>query len=411
MNQFLTWWNLKIAILGRGFAGLSLAWEMQLRGHQVVVVGVGAKERGHGSALRPASYAAVGISSIKGHFLPDSLLFSVKLKAHAGLEGWLQQVERCAGIPIPRFKGRIFEPFYEAEEFIALHERIYHGNPTGLYRNRIVGSEDLCNLLQGARIQVSPLGAFEFFEDLWFDPQRCLEALEVSILKKGGTIVEGCLEKIGEVEGDQLTCLIRPLEEKQLVKLVADRIVFACGSHTNDALKKVGPNLSLPVHLCTGVTLNYNHQASLGAYIGLRHKKTNTIVFNNKLIVGSSSINHLSQYHQLLPLKVEEKEGNQYLEEIDPKIKKMGCLDDAIKIRWGARLRAKDRYPVMGPLMELGYQTDKIHSTLLSGIWIFTGLYKNGLQISWLLARELATAIEKSATNILNPRFSLRRLN
>ena len=59
--------------------------------------------------------------------------------------------------------------------------------------------------------------------------------------------------------------------------------------------------------------------------------------------------------------------------------------------RFGLRLRTKDRAPVCGRL-----------SGFADRIWVFSGFYKNGLQLAPLMAADLAQAIASNDETVIS---------
>ena len=414
---------LKILILGRGFAGLSLAWELIHRGHKVVVVGHGVSSYSSEHNRHPASCAAVGVSSLKGHFLADSALFAAKLASHHGLESWLQGIEVFSKRHIPRFKGSVFEPFFNCREFQYLHERIFHGNPTGLYRNRIVDSKEFREKISLEWKEAHPLGAFEYYNDLWFDPAVCLEALEKAIRSKGGQIIDGLLNGISlqvqqnskaksQEEKNILKCAIQLLMGTESMFCETQHMVLACGSYLNDVLFKLDAGFSLPVSLCSGSTLTYKSTYNNYSSWGLRIKKTNFIFSNSQVIVGSSSFNHDIGRHSLLEGLIPKSGFEEYKMTKDEQLAHV--VGEEVKLsrfQWGARLKAKDRSPIIGSLVQLANNVSMAFpKEILPKIWIFSGLYKNGLQVAWWLAKNLSDEIEGQKNKIVMQDFSIKRL-
>lgn len=404
---------MKVLIFGRGFAGLSLALELLNRGHEVQVAGVGTAQSWVAHPLRPASAAAVGMSSNKGHFWADTDLFELKLKGHRGLESWLKRVESAAEMKIPRFSGRVFEPFFNRREYEYLHERIFHTNPTGFYRNRIVPWQGIKPDLDGTSFGLTPLGAFEYFDDLWFDPKSCLTALERSIMRCGGQIVDGSIETL-EWMGDRygkIRSRIRLIPHGTVYLSDSDQIVLACGSHINDVLNKISPGFLLPIRICSGTTLRYRSPSALRTGWALRVKKTNFVAYGDGIIVGSSSINHNISRHDELASQQCKHEMDHYSASTHHLLESMTSRVQLIEKIWGARVRTNDRYPLIGPLIELSDKISiPIQPHVIKRLWIFTGMYKNGLQLSWLLAKNLADSIELSGGAIISNKLSLKRL-
>lgn len=425
---------MKILILGRGFAGLSFAREIQQLGHDAIVIGnpLGI----HRSTSHPekrtfeghaaASRAAVGISSLKGHFLPQTRMFEEKIRGHEGLGKWLAQISADSGIPIPFFRGPIFEAYFSSKEFEHLHERIFHSNFHGFYKNHLLEASEFLQLFAGRKsLMASPLGAFQFYDDLWFDPSQCLNSLESAIIKNGGIIITGSFQHLifkdknplDTISPGRLTSFVDTSDYpgSQPLSLNHDHLVIACGSSTNDILNLLEcPTINLS--LCTGVTtVSSSHQTSSTPPWFLRYKKTNIVGLKEALIYGSTSLNkNLPGLKSLPPSSINDDIICSDLKN-DLEISNLIGRPRVTEHLWGARVRTKDRSPVLGNLAMLynsktGSQFRSYPHFVLNNIWIMTGFYKNGLQLSWIFAQKLAQALLKNAPEVIEKDFSLSRL-
>ncbi len=415
---------MQFVVLGRGFAGLSVAWELQQKGHQVTVVGISPEsEDDPGSGDLPslargsASRAAIGVSSLKGHFLPQTKMFREKILGHQGLSHWIDQIIRVSGIQIPFFRGALFEPFFNKMEFTHLHERIFHGNFHGLYKNKILTPQEFERSYPGWRdLKKPPLGAFQFFDDLWFDPGRCLDALEVAISKIGGQIIPGSFRDLSSYQKEGSPSFSVKIQSgSREINLNCDQMVIACGSSTNDILTTLDAP-TLPLSLCTGVTtISANEDGRRLNPWCLRVRKTNIVGLETSLRYGSSSLNKKAS--SLSQLTSQNRTDDIY--ETD-KADRTGIFNLISRPKnatylWGARVRTKDRAPVMGNLKMLYdrplFERFKSYPpSILESVWIMTGFYKNGLQLSWSFAQKLSAAMLAKNPDFIEDEFSLIRI-
>lgn len=415
---------MQFVILGRGFGGLSIGWELQQQGHQVTVVGMpyqgGLGDLGKAAFQSfigiPASRAAIGVSSLKGHFLPQTKMFREKILGHQGLFPWVDQISRVSGIQVPFFRGSLFEPFFTKTEFAHLHERIFHGNFHGFYKNQILTPQEFQESYLGwSELKKTALGAFQFFDDLWFDPGRCLDALEAAIAKKGGQIIPGSFKALNSPKKDgRASIKVTIQSESQEIVLSCDQMVIACGSSTNDILTTLKvPNL--PLSLCTGVTsITLDLSQRCQSPWSLRIRKTNIVGYETTLRYGSSSFNKKASSLNQLASNDQAQDIDDTEKAHSSEIFNLINRPQNVSYLWGARVRTKDRAPMLGNLKmlcdhQMFTSSNDYPTSLLENVWIITGFYKNGLQLSWSFAQKLAAAMIAKKADLIEDEFSLIR--
>jgi glycine/D-amino acid oxidase-like deaminating enzyme len=344
-------------------------------------------------------------------------MFREKILGHQGLFQWVNQISRVSGIQIPFFRGALFEPFFTKTEFAHLHERIFHGNFHGLYKNKILTPQEFEHSYLGwSDLKKPALGAFQFFDDLWFDPGKCLDALEGALIKKGGNIIPGSFKAlISENKEGPISIKVTIHSGSQEIILSCDQVVIACGASTNDILQTLEVP-TLPLNLCTGVTtlsrdVNLRRQSPWC----LRIRKTNIVGLESSSRYGSSSFNKkASSLSQLASQdKIHDIDETDKANNTD--IFKLINRPQNVSYLWGARVRTKDRAPVMGNLKmlcdhRLFTSANNYPPSLLDSVWIITGFYKNGLQLSWSFAQKLSAAMLAKRPDFIEDDFSLIRI-
>jgi glycine/D-amino acid oxidase-like deaminating enzyme len=170
----------KIAIAGRGLAGLSLSLRMAKAGWQPILFG-------RRSSPDNASRCAQGIVCNKGLIFAESPLFRAKLQALRSLPAWLDELELLSGLEIPRHLIGVEEPYWDEVDFQKTIRRVYRGNFWGCYRASHLTSLQWQNCPYKAR---SPLGYMKYPADGWFDVGAALDALEEANQKLGVQLIE-----------------------------------------------------------------------------------------------------------------------------------------------------------------------------------------------------------------------------
>jgi glycine/D-amino acid oxidase-like deaminating enzyme len=371
--------ELSVHVIGRGIIGLSIAYEMCLRGWQVTVLGPK-------DLSGTASRAAVGVSSLKGHILPGHPLFLAKMKGHEGLPGWLKNIERDSGQVIPQLRSGVVEPFFDLKGFQYLSERIFHGKYRGCLRARLYGEGTDAEAQTGAGLlRPRPRGAFVYSGDLWFDPDKTLTALETAIVRLGGTFLDVLVKRVipdlGSGASIEAEVDTGTDQSGQSIRIKAQEVVIAAGAFTSEILEtSLLPSLGL--QYSPGETLFA--KLNVAEPFNLRLGKTNYVAHEGLLRWGSSSrvVRDLAQEIQggASPSAVQT-----LLSDAERFIKPTFMQQSSLQVRWGIRTRVRDRAPVVGPLFWPDLPLKKV--------WVAVGFYKNGLQLAGLLAHYLGDAL------------------
>lgn len=164
----------KVLVLGRGLAGLCLAYELLKLGEKPVVIGLKAGI---------ASRIGQGMASTKGLLLPQSRLFADKLRGQHYLASFLAEIQRQE--PLRFLIGKAYEPYQSEEEFLHLKRRVHRLQHCGLFQTKNLGSKALPDLLLPGQF----LGAFRYDSDIWVDQEGLCHALEAILVRGGATLI------------------------------------------------------------------------------------------------------------------------------------------------------------------------------------------------------------------------------
>lgn len=380
-----------VAIVGAGIAGLSLAFELARRSTLRITVIAPAQ---HLSGT--ATPAAQGISAIKGLLVARDHLFHAKLSAHRFLRTWLPEVSAAAGLPIPQNHDGVGELCPDLASYQRVAGRVFQRRFQGAFG------------VMAGKFGEAGIHGLLYPGDFWFDPGGLLDALEIGIHHTGGTRTRRIHASVVSISAGDAACL--RLDDGS--SLTARQVVLANGwqapallGHLSGAASWVSRPAWKKV---PGKTIEWKSSqplispvfapASRPVSSFVRGTRSITLTPAGSLVAGplnneedgalgeqeSDLLSSIALEAALfLPLPGED----------------LSALQLAVS-RWGIRLRCRDRAPVCGPLD---------HSSG-RGVWLFTGFYKNGLQLAPWLAPRLADALAARAMDAIPPAFSTGRL-
>lgn len=349
-----------VVIIGRGFAGLSLALELAKSGASRIEI-----IHDENDALE-ASSAAHGISTIKGIFEADSELFSKKIDGHRGFDHWLQQLEILVGSKRPPHVWRlgVSESFPTAEDFRKDFGRIYRKDFVGLKNVKV----DFSAKDQFARAR--------YPADFWIDPQYLLDILIEACKRLGVEMTPGRVLKVRPREGHSELVL-----DTRTVR--ARCTVICAGAGAAALIPKDCPEALTSLFAVAGSTFRAaNDQDELCEVKGT----AGVISFGENIYWGSTSepAQELSTGATIGPPNHQDQiDAGQKL------ISKLGRhkLNPAsIHPGWGVRVRTRKRDPFVGCIEPR------------ANIWVSTGFYKSGITLCWLLSKWVANRILESIT-------------
>lgn len=382
-----------LAIVGRGIAGLALAREILIRTKLTVAI-IGPDTPVSGSA----TVVAQGVSAIKGLVIAKEPLFAAKLAGHRMLPDWIGGVSRASGRPIASDSQGVGEITKDIPDFQARMGRSYQGRFQGIF-----------GPLRGTF--ASPLTGAKAFgvlhpEDLWFDPVEALMSLESLLLKAEGRIefLPRRVLALGDARDQTLL-----LDGDERIK--AARVVIAAGFASPDLL----PSGSLPAgwRLVGGETfispsfISPSLPSRPAQFVCDDAGEPGRLV--SSFVRGTFSVSRLPDGRVVAGSTTGKAPGEFRDSPLNSMSYELSLLAPAASqdtslapqgwtSRWGLRLRSKDRSPVCGALP--GFE---------NRIWVFSGFYKNGLQLAPLLATCLTQAMATNDENHIPSEFRASR--
>ena len=368
----------EIIILGQGLSGLCTAFYLlDTYNIRPIILGLGLNHES-------ASSVGQGVVSTKGLLIPESPLFYDKMLGSHRLPSFLSRLEALSGCRIRRHQG-FFEPYKTEAQFQKMASRIYRGQFTGMFGVSHIAPKALAGMLSDYH------GAFYYPKDIWVNQKDLLFALKTYLTQRGAvfhgvravslevlkggyrTHLEGgdYLDSLGlcVCVGPDSKKLLSPFGAASSLQLSAGMTLFGRGgphSYEND------------IALTSGVKSLVFHEGcfALGASSFETPIEKSAAFFEEKKaqLLSSSPLFSLLDQHKKSPTSLEAKVG--------------------------IRVKTKNRLPLMGycgPYME-GL-----------GLWVLTGLYKNGLQLAPVYGARLARAIKDGAA--AHPHLNLSRNN
>ena len=337
-------------VMGAGFAGLAVAHQLTEQGFRPTVV------------LDPdqsslASSASLGIFCSKGLGLPESPLFTLKLRGQQRLVERLKWFEG-QGTPVLHQIGSILEPFRDFDDFARLSGRVYRKQPmsvagVGFAKWPFNGSSPF-------------IGCLNYPQDGWLCPLAYREAFMATLRSRG---VEFVAAKICRLES-----------EGSGVRLIGDttqltcRHLFVCaGAGSNSLFAGLERERFKPLVEVPGSTWTANRACPWVGGIVLGTRSLN--FRGSDVVFGSSSLTRkpsadLEEERKTLDSELE----NCWLEDTFGPLGTWGFQSS-----FGIRVRTQNRLPLMGRLWSEGE----------SAIFALTGMFKNGLQLSEICAEAL----------------------
>ncbi len=377
MNVLL---NKRVAIIGRGLAGLTLSFRMAKAGFKPTIFG---------SASGPAnaSRCAQGIVCNKGLIFAESPLFRAKLQTLQHLENWLLNLEKYSGMVIPRTWIGVDEPYWDEADFQKTLQRVYRGNFWGCYRPSNRSPKLWSESLENFKI---PAGFMHYPDDAWFDVHATLNALEKASERLGSTFVEEKIQSL-LIQPDDIT-----LKTDTSLRTF-DHIVIAAGAESLNLLKCMGVECP-KFFLVGGQSLFWVNDPS--------QQKAARI-----LVKGNLSLANLPS-QSILGSSSWKPEANKVHDLAADREQLLGQAESAfgLPIEWlkskpiqgssGVRIRFADRMPALGILPD---------ESLKARVSVLTGFYKNGLQLADLCAEQLLQELTGQSLSEFGQAFHVGR--
>lgn len=390
----------RIAIIGKGIAGLTLAFRARQKGIPVDIIA---------PDFRPADASGVaqGIVCNKGLLVGEDDLFQAKLLGQKQLIRFIAEVENATGSVIPRlfndhpgapYYFGVREPYFSREE----HQKI----AARVFRQRMRGCFHVAHLPAGDsagwgvfQAKDHPLGTFFYQDDGWFDVAALLEAL-ISHLTKHG--VEWRRQEVNSLKPDPRDGMVVVQTAKG--ELAYSQVVVASGAGISHLLKQ-SPLPDLPLIPAAGRILQGRLKRPMPDLV-LKKGPYSLAINKGFLRLGSTS------HRTVTPEDGEEALDLQFfLRVLRQEFRWDISAEDieALELPWGVRIRTQDRNPFLGFLPF----TDN-SAPVKSGIYVLGGLYKSGLQLSDICAQLLLAQMTSEPPpedySFLIPRFDVKRL-
>ena len=334
---------MKILVIGRGISGLCLSYYFSKKGHDITIYG---KE---GLADRASSWAQ-GIICNKGLRKAYGLLFRYKLNSLRYIKELIREIESY-GYSIDNNFKEVIELYNK--DFNKLYKRIYKSSYQGIFRNINSGFNNELPLVEHEGIMTYP-------SEGWFHVDQFLGAIE-KILKNNFN------QRFIDEHLD--------MNELESLRKDYDLVVLAAGWGGVDILKKYINNIPDFRPIC-GQTLKF--KANVKHHLNIV-KGTKSIIWDgNDIYVGSTSIK--SNDPSILELNTEREELMKFVKSTIGKDISLS-QDISRSSSYGIRVLSKSRDPMWGYS-----EKDKI--------LFLTGMYKNGLQIAPVLAKNIVDHID-----------------
>lgn len=368
---------MKIAVIGRGFAGLSAAITLREKGHDVVLVGPK-------SDSYTASTAAHGASTIKGLHEASQPLFALKLLGHREFPQWIKKIETLSKRRVTKIEG-VFERFSDLQEFKTEQDRIYKRRFIGAFAVATELSE--CNITRSGIETLDDSYWFRNFypQDFWIQTNEYLEALEESCLALGIPILTES-PVMALVENDaQATVSCEPT-----TTFIFDKVVVAAGAGMAACLGGGSRDESHPVFFAapgyTAMASNDRKQTqdfcAVKELSAVAHSGPSVYLGSTTEANGIPLVSGLKEINALVPQK-STRELNAQFSKLYKRVlgTEISSEQMAFDFSWGVRVRSRDRIPVVGALSEK------------KRIFINGGYYKSGVTLTPLGATLLANLI------------------
>lgn len=359
----------KIAIVGRGFAGLTSAIVLKKAGYEVELIGPAADENS-------ASQAAHGASTIKGLLESTQPLFALKMFGHQTLKTWLSEIETLSGVAIPKIMG-VSERFDSLIEFKKEQGRIYKSGFLGAF----------C-------VQHQP-GLENFYpQDFWIDSDQYLKALSVA-----------CQKLLIPVVTEAFLTELKESNEKVILNFsdhnsyACDAVILALGAGIQKIqnFDEIQKNFfAAPGYTARAKVKSVPEEKKSCCMV----KELSAVaIWDDEVHIGSTTeANGIPLLGRAFS-EFKRLQSKQSILELFHKLyfrvvgSEWRVLDNnSVHLRWGVRVRTKDRLPMVGPISER------------SRIFINTGYYKSGISLTHVGANLLLSLLaDENIAPLLQP--------
>lgn len=363
-----------VLIVGGGVIGLSVTWELNRRGFQTTIVdrhSFGTKASWAGAGiLSPANFQTMTqpLDRLKAYGSELHKNWSTRLQESTGIDNGYRE---CGGLYVARTAG----------EQATLMGQLYEWNQ---YQ---IGYEVLDRQALVDPLSQSPRMAVAVSGESQIDNRSHLDALAQACRGSGSTMIPHCGQLQFKFDEDHCEAAF----SGQLnLDFDFDHLCIAAGAWTSALVEQF--NVCLPVIPVRGQMVLYK----------LKQK-----IFEAILNEGSRYIVPRDDGHVLVGSTTEEVGFDESTTEIAlAELQQFACdwlpqlnLKSQIASWAGLRPASHDGFPFMGRLAEYG------------NVWVATGHFKSGLQMSPAVGEIMADLIEGKSTRMETESFDPSRLN
>lgn len=374
------------AVIGRGIIGLSTALRLREQGLLIVIIG---RQRLPGSA----SWAATGVSAMRGLLQPKTEIFRQKLLGHHLLARLIPELENLTKQTIPHDFSGAYE-FFPRETYGKLRRRVYHRLPTGLFAFKCLNFEQTKTHLgpfSQAWDEGDKKAAFFYPKDGWFDPESLMAALELRLEQLGVVFIAEAADKISPENSDD-SLLIST--ETSIFRVA--RVVVAAGAGSENILKN-SDIFRNEISYSSGITMRTKFRESSSS-LAIKSGADSWLCTNGELRCGGENIAAAKDYSPGDLALAEEKLKNKFsrlsAEVFGTKFTNENqYLFTASEIRAGVRVRMTGDKPWVG--------FSPFRSKPGAGVWINCGYYKYGFYAAFPGAEKLAALIQSSSHPVI----------
>jgi glycine oxidase len=376
--------NIKVAVIGQGISGLSMAYRLLQSGFEVHVFGTP-------NDCKQASKAAPGVVCSKGLNKAASTFFAAKLEGQKRLKKRLLELEQLSGLRLITNYG-VFEPYCSDEELSGLINRIYRSSDFQQFGTQLLARNDLLERISLEILSPEVEGALYYPEDYSFDATQILNAFRVFLQTRKVKFVDRTVRDITLKADGYFEIAV----DEELVKV--NEIVIAAGSEVQNLAAMVGLQIGIfsPVAGCemvVGLPRGFSPVAMV-------HGPASLHITDDKLRFGSTARNDGDLSDEAIAN--DKKDLWSRLEDIKINLNLIDPND--VQIVTGVRCRSADREPVIGALQVPGIR---------KRVYVLAGLFKNGFQLADICAEYIEHLMsEKSTENLsLAKTFTIDRFS
>lgn len=356
----------KVAIIGAGIAGLSLAYFLQKRGLRVTLF-----DR---EEPKNASVCSQGVITVKGLRIAEKAIFDAKLKGPSVLLEILNDVQSNVDGVGELFRFGVIEPYSELKDFQKTASRIYRREFLGAY-DVTISKHAENSLLEGSQrdaMASNSVGGLYYPKDFNFNTQKFLPALKSLLQARGAKFFNLDIKNIEVLQNNRESNEYFSIDKQDF-----DTVFLACSIGINPLLNTLGLN-QVKMKQKAGVTLEIS-DASM-KWAGIK-SGVMSINFVNKVRVGSFDF-ELPDSGDLTPEILEA--GSEALTDFYHAHLGTSLLskDFQVKPYWGVRVTGPGRMPIMG--------TASSGHDVFKHLWIFSGFYKSGYSLAPYFAQMIA---------------------